>query len=132
MTISNTSTPQTMVMLMGLLLPDLYDQCQLLIPVTFEDRKLLDVTPYLESLPLCTKGMAYQGTRELQPYNDQLHIKNGCVMWSMCVIVTQTLHSQVLKSLHDNHPGITRMKATAAQNYFWWTGLDKAIEGFSG
>ena len=37
------------------------------------------------------------------------------------------LQSQLLKSLHTNHPGITRMKATA-RSYFWWYGLDKAIE----
>ena len=28
---------------------------------------------------------------------------------------------------HDNHPGITRMKALA-HSYFWWIGLDKDIE----
>ena len=43
------------------------------------------------------------------------------------MIVPQTLHSQVLKSLHANHPGITRMKAIA-RSYFWWIGQDKAIE----
>ena len=38
------------------------------------------------------------------------------------------MHSQVLKSLHSNHPGITRKKVIA-RSYFWWAGLDKAIEG---
>ena len=48
-------------------------------------------------------------------------------MWDMHVIVPQTLHSQVLKSLHAIHPGITRIKEIA-RSYFWWIGLDKAIK----
>ena len=69
-------------------------------------------------------------SEELQPYKhreNDLSTENGCVMWGMRAVVTQTLHSQVLKSLHSNHPGITRMKAIA-RSYFWITGLDKAIE----
>ena len=29
--------------------------------------------------------------------------------------------------IHANHLGITRMKAIV-RSYFWWSGLDKAIE----
>ena len=43
------------------------------------------------------------------------------------MVVPQSLHAQVLKTIHANHPGITHMKAIAC-SYFWWSGLDKAIE----
>ena len=33
----------------------------------------------------------------------------------------------MLQSLHENHPGISRMKSIA-RSYVWWYGLDKAIE----
>ena len=33
----------------------------------------------------------------------------------------------MLDELHREHPGISRMKATA-QSYMWWPGLDQAIE----
>ena len=76
------------------------------------------------------KGWPSKIPEELQPYKhceNELSTGNGCVMWGVRVVVPQTLHSQVLKSLHSNHPGITWMKAIA-RSYFWWTGLDKAIE----
>ena len=67
---------------------------------------------------------------ELKPYKNretELSTENGCLMWGIRVIIPQQLQSQVLKTLHANHPGITRMKAIA-RSYFWWSGLDKAIE----
>ena len=66
------------------------------------------------------------GLPRYQHHENEVGAENGCVMWGMRVIVPQTLHSQVLKSLHANHPGITRTKEIA-QSYFWWIGLDKAI-----
>ena len=121
-------------------LPDLDSQCVTTfniaqvqaLPVTFGDIQkntrrdtiLGKVYHYLQ------EGWPTKVPEELQPYKhreNELGVENGCVMWGMRVIVPQTLHSQVLKSLHANHPGITRMKAIA-RSYFWWIGLDKAIE----
>ena len=48
-------------------------------------------------------------------------------MWGIRVIVPHSLQSQLLQSLHQNHPGVSRMKAIA-RSYFWWKGLDKNIE----
>ena len=67
---------------------------------------------------------------ELKPYKNretELSTENGCLMWGVRVVVPQSLHAQVLKTIHANHPGIARMKAIA-RSYFWWSGLDKAIE----
>ena len=67
---------------------------------------------------------------ELRPYRDhqtELTTESGCLMWGIRVIIPKSLQAQVLKSLHENHPGITRMKMTA-HSYFWWQGLDKNIE----
>ena len=54
-------------------------------------------------------------------------LEDGCLLWGIRVIIPANLQSQLLKSLHANHPGITRMKATA-RSYFWWYGLNKAVE----
>ncbi len=43
------------------------------------------------------------------------------------MVVPKSLQSQVLQSLHANHPGVVRMKAIA-RSHFWWRGLDKDIE----
>ena len=48
-------------------------------------------------------------------------------MWGISVIVPESLQSKLLDSLHKNHPGMTRINALV-HSYFWWTGLDKAIE----
>ena len=50
--------------------------------------------------------------------------------WGIRVIVPESLQAKVLRSLHQNHPGITRMKAIA-RSYFWWSGLDKAVEALA-
>lgn len=75
-------------------------------------------------------GWPQQVSEDLQIYKDrstELSTQGGCLMWGLRVIVPTSLQSSVLKSLHRNHPGITRMKATS-RSYFWWKGLDKDIE----
>ena len=51
-------------------------------------------------------------------------------MWGMRVLISAELQDKVLKSLRENHPGITRMKAIA-RSYFWWCGLDRDIESLA-
>ena len=75
-------------------------------------------------------GWPEQVTDELKPYKarmNEIGIEHGCLMWGIRVIVPEALQPKVLESLHKSHPGITRMKAIA-RSYFWWGGLDKAIE----
>ena len=76
------------------------------------------------------QGWPQQVPDALRPFKtrqNELGTENGCLMWGIRVLIPTKLQAKVLKSLHENHPGITRMKAIA-RSYFWWSGLDKAIE----
>ena len=75
-------------------------------------------------------GWPSQVADELRPYRDcqtELTTESGCLMWGIQMIIPKSLQAQVLKSLHENHPGITRIKMTAC-SYFLWQGLDKNSE----
>uniref|UniRef100_A0A8C3HCL2 Gypsy retrotransposon integrase-like protein 1 n=1 Tax=Chrysemys picta bellii TaxID=8478 RepID=A0A8C3HCL2_CHRPI len=56
-----------------------------------------------------------------------LSIQSGCLLWGRRAIIPPPLRSQVLEQLHSSHCGIVHMKEIA-QSYFWWPGLDSAIE----
>ena len=102
------------------------------LPVTFQqvqtatrrDPVLSKVTTYV------TTGWPDKVTDELKPYHfrqQEIGIESGCLMWGIWVIIPKSLQERLLDSLHENHPGITRMKAVA-RSYMWWSGLDKDFE----
>ena len=102
------------------------------LPVTFceietatrQDKILGKVLMYVQN------GWPKQVPEALKPYHNrqnELGTEGGCLMWGMRVLVPEKLQSKVLKSLHENHLGITRIKAIA-RSYFWWIGLDREIE----
>ena len=45
----------------------------------------------------------------------------------MKVIVSTSLHSKVLKELHDGNPGMNTMKQIAS-SHVWWPNINKDIE----
>ena len=57
----------------------------------------------------------------------ELSIDQCCFIMRICVIIPKTLESNVLESLHEANPGISRMKSLASL-YLWWVKMDEGIE----
>lgn len=55
---------------------------------------------------------------------------SACCGVSLHVIVPASLQKRLLAELHQDHPGISRMKAVA-RGHFWWPGLDGDIEALA-
>ena len=71
-----------------------------------------------------------QVPRDLKPFwqlRDDLSIENGCVPFQGRFYIPQALRSHCLKTLHQGHPGITKMRLMA-QTSMYWIGIGKQIE----
>ena len=72
--------------------------------------------------------MAKQSSNLIYIYRKtELPVESYCLIWGNRVIIPFRLRNKILTELHENHPGIVRMKALAC-SYVWWAGMDIEIE----
>uniref|UniRef100_A0A183CHH4 RNA-directed DNA polymerase n=1 Tax=Globodera pallida TaxID=36090 RepID=A0A183CHH4_GLOPA len=60
---------------------------------------------------------------------DDISIVNDCLMLGERIIIPKALQKQILKMLHQGHPGTRRMKSLA-RIHVYWPMLDTEIESF--
>jgi len=92
--------------------------------VTRRDTVLSKVYNYVQ------KGWPQTVNDDEKPYwrhAKELSTQSGCLLWGNRVIIPGPLQNKLIDELHQNYPGIARMKSTA-RSYFWWLALDRELE----
>ena len=67
---------------------------------------------------------------QLKPYKqraNEITIEGNCLLWGIRVLIPEKLRGDIIRELHQNHPGISRTKAVA-RSYVWWPKLDQHLE----
>ena len=57
----------------------------------------------------------------------EISMEGGCLLWGICVIVSEKLQKRVLDELHKDHLGIVRVKSKA-RSYVLWPGVYQNIK----
>uniref|UniRef100_A0A915E576 RNA-directed DNA polymerase n=1 Tax=Ditylenchus dipsaci TaxID=166011 RepID=A0A915E576_9BILA len=91
---------------------------------TFHDETLQEVLSALQN------GWPEDISPKVMPYYNRrngLSALDGCILYVDRLIIPQSLRLEVLRLLHESHPGIVRMKSLARQHVYW-PGIDSDIE----
>lgn len=67
--------------------------------------------------------------RDVYSHHQELEEVEGCVLFQDRVIIPDVLKPQVLKMLHRNHNGISKMKQLARRTVYWF-GMNKDVEEY--
>lgn len=68
--------------------------------------------------------------KELEPYflrRYELSLDMNCLLWNNRVVIPSSLRKSVLDLLHEEHPGINKMKMLA-RGIVWRPDIDKDLE----
>ena len=78
------------------------------------------------------RGWPAQVPEELKPFHIRRHeitTEEECLLWGMRVLIPKPLQGH-MEELHQDHPGVARMKALA-RSHVWWPGLDRDLESLA-
>ena len=65
--------------------------------------------------------------RPYYKFKDEFTTEQGCLLRGIRVVIPGKFQARLLDELHENHPGIVRMKSLARM-HMWWSTLDTDIE----
>ena len=85
------------------------------------------ILSFQKSKKPCNQEQIYPLYSTFHIKRNEQSVENGCLLWGFRVIIPQTLRQQVLKKLHQYHPGMVKMK-DLGWNYVWWPGMDVDFE----
>lgn len=66
---------------------------------------------------------------DVYAHHQDLELVDGCLLYQDRVFIPVSLQKQILKLLHKNHSGITKIKQLARRTVYWY-GMNSDIESF--